>query len=228
MTATKGRSQSDGQRRLSFTRRNIPGNENILNTLNKNNTGRNRLRIPGKNHPGGLPLRVKRMLQLGDYIRFGITGILEQHNFSRSLPNCHIIKIGFRMMGLDVIAVKNFFTASKNTHAVGCCLQGNHFEPIGPADRSAYLDNSSAGICTTQIIAIDITLRDRYYLPGVFGKRIKANSAPTRIGQYDAYVGRAIVFRMEYNVEFAKRKTVTTIIGIEFLKEVATARISRP
>jgi hypothetical protein len=84
-----------------------------------------------------------------------------------------------------------------------------------------------AGIRTAQIIAIDITSRDRQYLPGVFGKRIKANPAPTRIGQHDGYIGRAIVSRTEYNVEFAERKTITTIIRIEFLKEVANARMSR-
>jgi hypothetical protein len=59
------------------------------------------------------------------------------------------------------MAVKSFSAAGKNTHAVGCCLQGNYFEPIGPTDRSAYLDNSLAAIRTAQIIAIDITLRDR-------------------------------------------------------------------
>src|ERR1700757_763171 len=101
------------------------------------------------------------LLQLGGYVLLRITRIVKQDNFSRSLPNCQIVQISFRKVGLKAIAVKNFFTPAKNTHAVGCCFQGNYFELVSPADRSAYLDNSPAGIRTAEIIAIDITLRDR-------------------------------------------------------------------
>jgi hypothetical protein len=31
---------------------------------------------------------------------------------------------------LNATAIKNFSTAGKNTHAVGCCLQGNYFESL--------------------------------------------------------------------------------------------------
>jgi hypothetical protein len=101
------------------------------------------------------------LLQLGGDVLLRITRIAKQHNFSKSLSNCQIVQIRFRKVGLKAIAVKNFPTPGENTHAVGCCFQSNYFEPIGPADRPAYLDNSPAGIRTAQIIATDITLRDR-------------------------------------------------------------------
>ena len=101
------------------------------------------------------------LLQLGGEVLLRITRIVKQDNFSRSLSNSQIVQISFRKVGLKAIAVKNFSTPGENTHAVGCCFQGNYFEPIGPADRPAYLDNSPAGIRTAQIIATDITLRDR-------------------------------------------------------------------
>src|SRR4029077_1550078 len=99
-------------------------------------------------------------LQLGGYVLSRTTRILKKNNFSRLLSNCQIVQISFRKVGLKAIAVKNFFTPAKNAHAVGCCFQGNYFELVRPADRSAYLDNSPAGTRTAQIIAIDITLRD--------------------------------------------------------------------
>src|ERR1700758_1698272 len=58
-------------------------------------------------------------------------------------------------------------------------------------------------------------------------KGIKANSASTGIGQHDAYIGWTIVPRTEHNVEFAQGKTLTSIVGIEFVKDVANARSSR-
>jgi len=101
------------------------------------------------------------LLQLGGDVFLRITRILEQDNFSRLLSNCQIVQISFRKVGLKAIAVKDFFTPANNTHAVGCCFQGNYFELVGPADQPAYLDNSTAGVRTTEIIAIDITLRNR-------------------------------------------------------------------
>jgi len=101
------------------------------------------------------------LLQLGGDVLLRITRIVKQDNFSRSLSNFRIVQINFRKVGLKAIAVKNFFAPGKNTHSVGCCFQGNYFELVGPADRPAYLDNSPAGIRTAQIIATDITLRDR-------------------------------------------------------------------
>ena len=100
------------------------------------------------------------LLQLGGDVLFRIARIVKQDNFSGSLSNCQIVQISFRKVRLKAFAVKNFSTPGKNHHAVGCCFQGNYFEPIGPADRPAYLDNSTAAIRTAQIIAIDITLRD--------------------------------------------------------------------
>jgi hypothetical protein len=55
----------------------------------------------------------------------------------------------------------------------------------------------------------------------VVDKRIKANSASTGICQYDAYVGGTIVSRTGHNVEFAQGKTITSIVGIQFVKNVA-------
>jgi hypothetical protein len=101
------------------------------------------------------------LLQLGGDVLLRITRIVKQDNFSGSHSNCQIVQISFRKVGLKAIAVKNFSTPGENTHAVGCCLQGDYFEPIGPADRPAYLDNSPAGIRISRIIATDITLRDR-------------------------------------------------------------------
>ena len=101
------------------------------------------------------------VLQLSGDVLLRITRIVKQGNLSRSLSNCQIVQINFRKVGLKAIPVKNFSTPGENTHAVGCCFQCNYFEPIGPADRPAYLDNSPAGIRTAQIIATDITLRDR-------------------------------------------------------------------
>jgi hypothetical protein len=173
------------------------------------------------------PMRVHRMLQLDGYVLLRITRIVKQDNFSGSLSNCQIVQMSFRKVGLKAIAIKNFFTPGKNTHAVGCCFQGNYFELIGPADRPAYLDNSPAGICTAQIIAIDITLRYGQILPSVIGKRIKAQTPTAWICQHDAYVGWTIVSRTEHNVEFAQGRTITSIVGIEFVKDVANARISQ-
>jgi len=101
------------------------------------------------------------LLQLGGDVLLRITRIAKQDNFSRSLSNCRVVQISFRKVGLKAIAVKNFFTPGKNTHAVGCCFQGDYFELVVPADRPAYLHNSPAGIRTAQIITSDITLRDR-------------------------------------------------------------------
>jgi len=72
------------------------------------------------------------LLQLGGDVLLRITRIVKQDNFSRSLSNCKIIEISFRKAGLKAIAVKNFSTPGKDTHAVGRCFQGNYFEPIGP------------------------------------------------------------------------------------------------
>jgi len=74
------------------------------------------------------------LLQLGGGVLLWITRIVKQDNFSRSLSYCQIVEISFRKVGLKAIAVKNFFTPGENTHAVGCCFQGNYFEPIGPAE----------------------------------------------------------------------------------------------
>jgi hypothetical protein len=81
------------------------------------------------------------LLQLGGDVLLRITRIVKQDNFSKSLSNCQIVQSSFRKVGLKAIAV-NFSTPGENTHAVGCCFQGNKFELIGPADRPAYLDNS--------------------------------------------------------------------------------------
>jgi hypothetical protein len=101
------------------------------------------------------------LLQLGGDVLLRITRIVKQDNFSKSLSNCQIVQSSFRKVGLKAIAVKIFSTPGENTHAAGCCFQGNYFELVGPADRPAYLDNSPAGIRRAQIIATDITLRDR-------------------------------------------------------------------
>jgi hypothetical protein len=61
----------------------------------------------------------------------------------------------------------------------------------------------------------------------VFDKGIKANSASAGICQHDAYIGWTIVSRTEHNVEFAQGKTIISIVGIEFVKDVANARISQ-
>ena len=61
----------------------------------------------------------------------------------------------------------------------------------------------------------------------MFDKRIKANSASTRICQHDAYIGWTIVSSTKYNVEFTQGKTIANILGIEFVKDVANARISQ-
>jgi hypothetical protein len=167
------------------------------------------------------------LLQLGGDVLLPFTRIVKRENFSRSLPNYQIIQISLRKVGLKAIVVKNLFTPAKNTYAVGCCFQGNYFELVGPADRPAYLDNSPAVIRTVQIIAIDITLRDRQCLPGVFDKRIKANSASTGICQDDAYIGWTIVSGTEHNVEFAQRKTITSIVGSGFVKDVTNVPISQ-
>lgn len=79
-------------------------------------------------------------------------------------------------------------------------LLGNYFELVRAANGAAYLDYSSTGTSTIQIIAIDVTLRHRQRLLGFFRKRIKPDSAPTRIGHYDAYSGRTIVVCSEDDV----------------------------
>ena len=61
----------------------------------------------------------------------------------------------------------------------------------------------------------------------MFDKRIKANSASTGIGQHDAYIGWTIVCRTEHTVEFAQGKTITSIVGNGFVKDVANARTSQ-
>jgi len=101
------------------------------------------------------------LLQLGGYVLLRITRIVEQDNFSGSLSNCQIVQISFRKLGLKPIAVKNFSTPGKDTHVVGCCLLGNYFKPVGSGHRPAYLEYSSAGIRTAQIVALDVTLRHR-------------------------------------------------------------------
>lgn len=101
------------------------------------------------------------LLQLGGNVHLRITRIVKQDNFSGSLSNVRIVQISFRKVGLKAIAVKNVFTPGKNTQTVGCRFQGNYFEPIRPTDRPAYLNNSPACIRTAQIIATDVTLRDR-------------------------------------------------------------------
>jgi hypothetical protein len=70
-------------------------------------------------------------------------------------------------------------------------------------------------------------LRNRQCLPGAFGNRIKTNPASTGICQHDAYIGWIIVSGTEHNVEFAQGKTITSIVGIGFIKDVANARISQ-
>jgi len=95
------------------------------------------------------------LLQLGGDVLLWITRMVKQESFSRFLSNCQIVQINLPKVGLKAIAVKNFSTPGENTYAVGYGLQGNYFEPIGPADRPAYLDNSPAGIRTAQIIAAD-------------------------------------------------------------------------
>jgi hypothetical protein len=144
--------------------------------------------------------------------------------FSLELPDC---SNRFPKSGTEGYCRQHFFTPGKNTHAVGCCFQGNYFELIGPADRPAYLDNSPAGIRTVQIIAIDITLRYGQIVPSVIGKRIKADMPTAWICQHDAYIGWTIVSRTEHNVEFTQGKTITMIVEIEFVKDVANARISQ-
>jgi hypothetical protein len=61
----------------------------------------------------------------------------------------------------------------------------------------------------------------------VFDKGIKANSASMGIRRHDAYIGWTIVSRTEHNVEFAQGKTITGIVGIGFVKDVANARTSQ-
>src|ERR1700756_3482938 len=100
-------------------------------------------------------------LQLGGDVLSRITRIVKQDTFSGSLSNCEIVQISFRKVGLKAIAVKSFSTPGENTQAVGCCLQGDYFELVGPTDRPAYLDNSPAGTRTFRIVANDIALRDR-------------------------------------------------------------------
>jgi hypothetical protein len=72
--------------------------------------------------------------QLGGDVLLRITRIVKQDNFSRSLSNCKIVEISFRKVGLKALALKNFSTPGEDTHAVGCCFQGNYFEPTGPAE----------------------------------------------------------------------------------------------
>src|SRR5580700_10847657 len=47
------------------------------------------------------------------------------------------------------------------------------------------------------------------------------------IRRHDAYIGWTIVSRTEHNVEFAQGKTITGIVGIGFVKDVANARTSQ-
>src|SRR4029077_1153694 len=78
-----------------------------------------------------------------------------------------------------------------------------------------------------QIIAADITLRCGQILRSVMRKRIKADTPTAWIRQHDAYIEWTIVSRTEHNVEFAQGKTIISIVGIEFVKDAANARISQ-
>src|SRR4029077_17055697 len=93
-------------------------------------------------------------LQRGGYVLSRITRILKKDNFSRLLSNCQIVQISFRKVGLKAIAVKNFFTLAKNTHAVG----------FGTSTKLAWL-RAGVGMITMSSVSIfrscNKTLPDR-------------------------------------------------------------------
>src|ERR1700756_18137 len=144
-------------------------------------------------------LRLACTLQLSGHVRLGIARIVQQDDVSRSCANRNVIQISLRTM--KAVVPRNCFAPARDAHAVGCRLLRDYFELVRPADRSADLDHSTTGTSTIQIIAIDITLRHRQRLPGFLRNRIKPDSAPTRILQYDAYIGRTVVVRSEDDVE---------------------------
>ena len=77
-----------------------------------------------------------------------------------------------------------------------------------------------------QIIAVDVSFCLGDLLPGMFGKRIKADASPTGVCQHDTHLGCTVIVPAKNDIELVHRKRVHVILGVNFFKHCADTGIS--